>query len=222
MKKENLTGRKFGRLTVLEEERSPSNRLKWRCQCECGGFCSVSPDKLKSGHTKSCGCYHRERAKTSNQKTNSYVIKGETAIIIDGNDNQAIIDRQYLKEAIKYCWRLSDTGYFRNSEGTYLHQLIIQLRGEKYIPFKNHIDHIDQDKRNNLSANLRVVLPCHNALNRDRDNRNTTGFLGVVSYGNKYRSSIQINGKRYSKAGFDTPEAAYEWRLQTKEMMTYQ
>lgn len=56
-KREDLSGRKFGRLTVKEFARAGNNRQSiWRCECDCGNFVEVSRNRLLSGHTKSCGC----------------------------------------------------------------------------------------------------------------------------------------------------------------------
>lgn len=50
---------------------------------------------------------------------------------------------------------------------------------------------------------------------------NTTGFRGVTSYKQsgktKYMAYLGIQGKRYSKKGFKTPEEAYEYRLELEE-----
>lgn len=54
---DNLSGKKFGKLTVLE--RVPGNvngQVKWKCQCECGSIVEVHATALRSGHTRSCGC----------------------------------------------------------------------------------------------------------------------------------------------------------------------
>lgn len=53
----DLTGMKFGRLTVVEM--LGSNKLQkktYRCICECGGEAVVTAGSLISGHTSSCGC----------------------------------------------------------------------------------------------------------------------------------------------------------------------
>lgn len=59
----DLTGQKFGRLTVVSKEGRRGKNILWRCLCECGNECLVTADKLKSGHTTSCGCYQKERTK---------------------------------------------------------------------------------------------------------------------------------------------------------------
>lgn len=51
---DNLTGRLFGRLTVLElAARKP---VRWRCRCKCGNERTVAAYLLARGRTKSCGC----------------------------------------------------------------------------------------------------------------------------------------------------------------------
>jgi hypothetical protein len=60
----DITGHRFGRLTVLEiahkEKRPAGSRVFWRCLCDCGKESAVAGDKLKSGHSTSCGCIARE------------------------------------------------------------------------------------------------------------------------------------------------------------------
>ena len=54
----NLTGYKFGRLTVREwhgKNKQQSNM--WLCECECGNKVVVRTADLNNGHTKSCGCF---------------------------------------------------------------------------------------------------------------------------------------------------------------------
>ena len=53
----DLTGRKFGRLEVIERV----GEAKWRCLCECGNETIVKTGNLTSGGTQSCGCYHKDR-----------------------------------------------------------------------------------------------------------------------------------------------------------------
>lgn len=60
----NLIGEKFGRLTVQEW----AGNGKWKCLCECGNIILVQTDNLKSGNTKSCGCYQKEQASKANFK----------------------------------------------------------------------------------------------------------------------------------------------------------
>ena len=59
----NLTGQKFGSLTVIkvseEKTNTPNNkyhRIYWECVCDCGNTSIVSGTALRTGTVKSCGC----------------------------------------------------------------------------------------------------------------------------------------------------------------------
>ena len=56
--KEDLTGKRFGRLTVLRYKRGKKGFL-WECKCDCGKQITTRSARLKNGQTKSCGCYAR-------------------------------------------------------------------------------------------------------------------------------------------------------------------
>ena len=60
MRSVDLTGQKFGRLTVVQFDHKENGRKYYLCQCDCGNFKIVSNHSLKSGNTKSCGCLHKE------------------------------------------------------------------------------------------------------------------------------------------------------------------
>ena len=56
----DITGQKFGKLTVLKRDDSyQGEHVKWICQCECGNIISVFGNNLKRLHTTSCGCSAR-------------------------------------------------------------------------------------------------------------------------------------------------------------------
>lgn len=65
----DLTGQKFGRLTVIERgENSGSGATRWVCECECGARPVAFSKNLKNGHTKSCGCAQKEATSRANTK----------------------------------------------------------------------------------------------------------------------------------------------------------
>ena len=59
-------GEKYGRLTVIDIIPSvdANKGYSWKCRCDCGKETVVSPRKLITGLTKSCGCWKRDRVKT--------------------------------------------------------------------------------------------------------------------------------------------------------------
>ena len=62
----DLTGKKFGRLTVIERVKDGTPRTLWRCKCECGGEAIVWSINLRKGQTGSCGCLQSERTAAAN------------------------------------------------------------------------------------------------------------------------------------------------------------
>ena len=60
-KREDLTGRRFGRWLVLEEtDERKCGSVMWKCRCDCGTVKAVSSNSLKMGKSLSCGCYNRD------------------------------------------------------------------------------------------------------------------------------------------------------------------
>ena len=63
---DDLTGKKFNRLTVVKQgptkkkANSHSTKIYWECMCDCGNTAVVQAGSLRTGGTKSCGCHKRE------------------------------------------------------------------------------------------------------------------------------------------------------------------
>jgi hypothetical protein len=71
----DLTGQVFGRLTARLIDRS-GKRIRWVCDCECGGKAVVAVSDLIGSHTRSCGCLWRETVpghNASHRRTGSYL-----------------------------------------------------------------------------------------------------------------------------------------------------
>lgn len=59
----DLTGQKFGRLTIISKAGITKNGGSlWKCKCTCGSYTTASTKHLQRGSTRSCGCIRRERA----------------------------------------------------------------------------------------------------------------------------------------------------------------
>lgn len=59
-----LTGKVFGKLTVLQQAESDKNgHARWLCECECGKMKVIAGSNLIRGKTLSCGCMRREKTK---------------------------------------------------------------------------------------------------------------------------------------------------------------
>lgn len=64
MNQKTKCGDRYGKLVILEKdtETTPSGRPKYKCMCDCGNTVSKSGNDIRSGHTKSCGCYNSQVA----------------------------------------------------------------------------------------------------------------------------------------------------------------
>jgi hypothetical protein len=62
LRRKDLTGQIFGRLTVLQFIGRPKKSM-YLCRCECGTEKVLAIDVLQSGRVVSCGCYNREKSK---------------------------------------------------------------------------------------------------------------------------------------------------------------
>jgi len=57
----DLTGKKFGRLTVIGRNPVAGKNPKWDCICDCGKEKRAQGNNLRTGRTTSCGCFRREK-----------------------------------------------------------------------------------------------------------------------------------------------------------------
>ncbi len=63
----NLTGLRFGRLTVIsiaDRNAWKQKQREWLCKCDCDNEITVAGCALRTGNTSSCGCLYRESRST--------------------------------------------------------------------------------------------------------------------------------------------------------------
>lgn len=66
----DLTGNKYGRLTVLhkDNERKSNSGSYWICECDCGNIKSIKSSSLRRGEIQSCGCLRNEKVAQSKKQ----------------------------------------------------------------------------------------------------------------------------------------------------------
>lgn len=238
MKFIDLTGERFNKLVVIERVCHPSNPKSkstyWKCRCDCGNYTIVDGSKLKSGHTKSCGCLLKNTNGIDhiNFKGNKWILQENIAIGKDSNNCIFTISIEDFDFVKKYCWtasksRKTKTGkYFcsrmgRNSDNKHkmkmLHNFIWELHNGD-IPKGCYIDHIDQNPSNNQINNLRLVTKSMNSFNSPVRNNNVSGVTGVSweNRSNKWRAYITKNHKRIELGLYETLEEATNIRKQAE------
>lgn len=221
---EDLTGRKFGRLTVIERAEDhwiPCGRRKisWLCQCDCGSEPVVIRGQyLKNGRSQSCGCLQRERTSKSNlnkkKKRNVYDDMGDYLIGHFFNCEDCFeVDKDDYEKVKDYCWYKNTGGYVTTtSDGKTIkiHQVVM---GGK------NIDYINGDKLDNRKSNLRFCTTAENVRNVGIRSNNTSGVTGV-SYSKregKWKSNITYNGVVIRLGTFANKEDAIKARKDAEE-----
>ena len=160
----DLTGQKFGRLTVIrratKEELSDkkwNNITYWICRCDCGNETMVQAQTLKDGRTKSCGCLSAET--TSKRASHDLTGKrfGKLTVIRKANDDE----KPKTNEGKYGNWWICNCDCGSNNlvkKGSYLTGGRVKSCGcyNKEMSFiKNHVD-ITGQKFGKLTA-LRIV-----------------------------------------------------------------
>ena len=72
----DLTGKRFGRLTVIGVEDNGKRKTYYACQCDCGNVKVIRSDALLSGRTLSCGCKKKEQDKVNLTANHSHKMSG--------------------------------------------------------------------------------------------------------------------------------------------------
>lgn len=109
----DLTGMRFGRLTVLRESEIESRKIYWECVCDCGNNAVILGDSLKQGHARSCGCLAEEIKKNKSkevEKTTSSVTRKPRA-----NKTHGLSKNRIYREYQSMIQRCSPKYHCRNS-----------------------------------------------------------------------------------------------------------
>lgn len=64
----DLTGERYGRLTVIERAPNKHGRTAWLCDCDCGNKKIITGNMMRTGKTLSCGCIKNERCRLQARK----------------------------------------------------------------------------------------------------------------------------------------------------------
>lgn len=102
MKFIDLTGKKFGRLTVVKYV----GKSYWLCRCECGNKKIVLGSHLKGGKIQSCTCLHKQQLTERNTKHNlchTRLYRTWSSIKIRCYDKNFKYYKNYGSRGIKVC-----------------------------------------------------------------------------------------------------------------------
>lgn len=175
-----MIGRKFERLTVLEEDKE--RKYHFLCECKCGEFTTVSSSNLLSGGTKSCGCLAIELSTTHGMKgTPTY--RTWHGMIHRCNNPKHTFFKNYGARGITVCdkWLTFD-GFFEDM-GLRPKGLTLERKNNELGYFKENCCFADRTTQ---------------ARNRRLQKNNTTGVTGVSLHKptRKYMATICVSRKK--------------------------
>ena len=207
----DLTGQRYGKLTVLQRDENHGRFVHWICKCDCGTVKSFRGGHLRSGATVSCGCHRLKASSEAKIKRNRIEIDGDVAKIHLFNcDKIALIDSEDVDKVKDYCWALNHYGYAwthlnMNTRMT-LHRMILDVNEPKKV-----VDHINHNTLDNRKCNLRVFNGnTENAQNINPEkSRSSTKLLNIYhTKSGKYLVLYMRFGKKYNVGTFDDIETA--------------
>ncbi len=200
---EDLTGRRFGELTVLHRvENDAAGRVCWLCRCSCGRETVVRAMHLKSGRTRSCGCRKYDTA------YNKYDLTGQrfgrlTALYHVNKGDRA-------KSSYWHC--RCDCGKELDVHTESLLRGLTQSCGcwNREQSGKMH-DHMHYQDDTCLEILKRSCVDT---------GRNKAGFRGLFLMKNgRYRASITFRGRHYNLGSYSSFERAVQARLEAEEAL---
>lgn len=208
----DLTGKRFGRLTVVKRVESDKHgNSKFKCLCDCGKERVVYRNALATGKTVSCGCYNSQVTKarstihgytSGGKKTPEYI--AITNIIARCTNPKNPEYERYGGRGIKVCERWRENPC-----------LFVEDMGLK--PSKRHsIERVDVNGDYEPS-NCIWATPLEQSRNQ-RAMKNGTGVRGVSKHSNgRYRVGIHVNRKRIHVGYFETMTEAIKAREKAEQ-----
>ena len=96
----DITNERFGNLTAIRNtgRKDIHRNYIWLCQCDCGNFCEVVGNNLRTGHTKSCGCLRQTVCAKVGKQQNIIEETGNTYGYL------SVIEFAYIKKQVAY-WK---------------------------------------------------------------------------------------------------------------------
>lgn len=141
MKRANLIGKRFGKLTVIEFLKTDKQRRAiWKCKCDCGNYHTASSRHLIGNHVKSCGCL----LSLIGENNRSWKGFGEISLSrFNKMKTEAKRRKIDFELNIEYCWAL----FLKQNRKCNLSGIPIQFQSKNRIFDGNaSLDRIDSSK----------------------------------------------------------------------------
>jgi len=191
--REDLTGKRFGRLLVLNQTEpkryKTGNHSRWLCLCDCGNTPTIFGNSLRRADTKSCGCLKIEtNQRNPGQSGLSDVYSNYKKNARIRNLEFSITKLEFSEISKKNCYYCG--GQPSNTNIVHYDRPKQSQDHEKYI--YNGLDRID----NNLGYILSNIVPCCKKCNFMKWNLNSDEFIThirKISYHNEVKLYVPTN-----------------------------
>jgi len=120
---DDLTGQRFGKLTVVKRSavRHHTHKTAWECLCDCGNTVNALSIYLTQGDTRSCGCHRVDRGSALQEY-------GKEHLRVDG------VFTPLLKSKTRSDNKTGVKGVsIVNKNGVGLYRASIKVKGKKYF-----------------------------------------------------------------------------------------
>lgn len=203
-KAEDLTGRKFGELTVLyRAENDKYNRVCWMCRCSCGKETTVQALKLKSGHTQSCGCKRHRSPSPFKKDLTGRRFGRLTVLCASKGTGEQVLNAWHCrcdcgKELDVYSGNLlrgmtQSCGCWNREQQAKMHE---------HMHFR---DNTCVERLERVATDMR---------------ENKAGFRGLfLTKSGKYRATITFQGRHYHLGYYNSFDKAVQVRLEAEETL---
>lgn len=117
--RENLTGQRFGRLTVEKYSHTANQKAFWFCRCSCGGRIVVDTQSLKRGNTSSCGCLISKGEAMIHDILNEWGINYTTQKTFPDLKDKSLLRFDVAIQDLDKIWLIEFDGYqhFHDGDG---------------------------------------------------------------------------------------------------------
>lgn len=115
MKSIDLTGRKFGRLKVVDQAETIKQKIHWNCMCSCGNKKAINGHSLRKGLSKSCGCLQVE-SRYKHGMSNTSEFKTWASMLFRCLNKSDRKYKHYGGRGIKVCdrWLCSFSNFYKD------------------------------------------------------------------------------------------------------------
>lgn len=187
-KQQDLTGKRFGLLTVIQKTESrtygKTKKRRWICLCDCGSKSEKDTGSLTSGRHVSCGC-QKIRAASENSRKSRYKVRKETASF---NVMKGSYKRGAAIRGVEWALSDEDTKKLFNGNCFYCGSVPSNNYKTTYYNMKySGIDRID----NTLGYTVSNTVSCCKICNHAKHTMSQNNFIDWILMAAKHISSLE-------------------------------